>query len=719
MPIPYRSKTATLALTFLGLLVLFTLFRLAFLAYFQGLQPMAQREVWWALFLGMRFDARLAAILVAPAWLLLTPGDLALGVPSWRRRLAPLGLAMTLAIYLVMVTIAMVDDRGARPWLLAFLAAALLQYNLFRGFGLGSRAGARVWVAYGAVVIGITIVATFVDFGSYSYIHTRLNGTLLMFTENAGTSLKMVWQSYPVVKLTLLMAAFLLGSLWLLRRLFRGLTMHSLPPIQSWVLRVGVSLVLMFAMYGKFSRYPLRWGEAFEAKQVFHAHLALNPMLFLLETRRDMDGGFDLAKVKATHQVMADYFGCEPSFEDGNPSLLRTIPARPRVTGTPNVVFIQLESFAGFKTGILGNKLDPTPFFDSLCRKGIFFDRFYVPMENTSRSMFCTISGIPDVSAVENATRNPLILEQASALHALNAYDKSFSLGGSANWAQIRGILKRNFPDIVLFEEGSYKAPVVDVWGVSDADLLLETHERLAAKPGPFWAYIQTSGNHPPFTIPKHLQDFQIRNLDKAQLSANGFVGNDEFNALRLMDYSLAKYFEAAEKAPYFRNTIFVLWADHGLPRGATDHRYGDLALAVHHIPLLIYAPGFVSKGERVHTVGAQMDLMPTVMSFLGHATRTRTLGKDLLDPAWADKAMAFTFTTFRRPPAYGILRGDWYLTRQSDGRKALYRLDDPQGQDVAARDPQRSAEMERLAVASYEWSKYLLSHNKPMEAKR
>lgn len=714
-----RSKTLTLVLAFLGLLGLFTIFRLAFLAHFESFQALAQREAWWALFLGMRFDARLVAILLTPAWILLVPGDLAVDAGVWRRRLAPMGLTLSLLIFIGLVTIAMVDDRAARPWLLAFLAIALLQRNRFPAFGLSSRIGAWIWTAYASLVLGITFLATFVDFGSYAYIHTRLNGTLLMFAENTGTSLKMVWQSYPVLPLTLLFLVLLAGSLWLLRRLFQDLKIHPLPLIQTWAMRVGVSFLLLFAMYGKCSRYPLRWSEAFEAKQVFHAHLALNPVLFFLETRKDMDGGFDLSKVKAAHRLLADYFGCEPSFENGNPSLLRRIPARPRVTGTPNVVFIQLESFAAFKTGILGNPLNPTPFFDSLCRKGIFFDRFFVPMENTSRSMFCTIAGIPDVSAVENATRNPLILEQDSALRALDAYDKSFNLGGSANWAQIRGILKRNFPGIQIFEEGAFRAPVVDVWGVSDADLLLETHARLAAKKGPFWAYIQTSGNHPPFTIPAHLKDFSPRTLDEGTLKAGAFTGNAEFNAVRLMDYSLEKFFEAAGKAPYFRNTVFVLWADHGLPRGSTDKRYGDLALAVHHIPFLIYAPGFIHQGERVHTMGAQMDLMPTVMSFLGHETRTRTLGKDLLDPAWADKSVAFTFTTFRRPPAYGILREDWYLTRESDGRRALYRLDDPEGRDIAALEPARATELEKLAVGFHEWSKYLLSHNKPTEAKR
>ncbi len=306
--------------------------------------------------------------------------------------------------------------------------------------------------------------------------------------------------------------------------------------------------------------------------------------------------------------------------------------------------------------------------------------------------MFCSLTGIPDVSAVQNATRNPLILDQKSALHCLNHYpDKSFHLGGSANWAQIRGILKQSFPDIAIFEEGSYKSPVVDVWGVCDADLMLETHERLSAKKTPFWAYIQTSGNHPPFTLPTHHADFKPVELGSDALSKAGFVSNEEFNAIRFMDFSLKTFFAAAEKSPYFKNTVFVLWADHGIARGNQDNRFGEMCMATHHIPFLIYGPGLGIQPRRVHTVGSQMDLMPTVMSLLGHNVETRTLGKDLMDDRWADLGAAFTFTTFRRPPGYGLIQGQDYLTRESDGRVALFELSDPKGENRAPKDPKRA----------------------------
>jgi len=715
-----RTKLRLTLAALLATLLILQVFRLAFLAHFQGWQLLAEAETWRALYLGLKFDLRLAAILVMPVWLLLKPGH---PDPSNRRRHlgAALSLGLALSLYIAMVIIAMADERAARPWLLAFLGTVVVHRLAFRTYGLQWNPSARwIWGAYAGGLTTTLGIAYFADVGTFGYIHTRLNGTMLMFLENADTSLRMVWESYPVLRILLVLTLLLAGVVYGLRRLSRGLSERFAAPWSRIAGSVLVTFLLLGAMWGKWSRYPLRWAEAFEAKKAFNAHLALNPVLFFLETRAEMDGGFDLAKVRASHKVMADYFGIPATTDsEGLPSLRREGHPFGHIEGEPNVVFIQLESLAGFKTGIGGNPLNPTPFLDQLCREGLYFDRFHVVMENTSRSMFATLFGIPDVSSVQNATRNPLLVDQHSVLEALPGRDRSFWLGGSANWAQIRGVLKNNFKGLEIHEEGSYAGvPVVDVWGISDADLLQEAHRALAAKTAPFWAYVQTSGNHPPFTVPSHLKDFHVEARPEAELSAAGFVSSEEYNAVRLMDYSLRKYFEAAAQAPYFRNTVFLLWADHGVPRGSRDTRFGDLGLAVHRIPFVIYAPGLMKEGRRIHTVGSQLDILPTLMSFLGRPYRHQTLGKDLLDPAWEEKAAAFTFTTFRRPPRLGLIQGDYYLNLEPDGRPALFRLDESTARDLSTEDPGRTTQMKALTEGFYHWSKYLLSHNKPLEAK-
>jgi len=705
-----RTKVRLLALLAALLLGSLLLARVAFLVHFEGWGGLVEGGVGRALYLGFKFDARLVAILLMPAWLLLKPGRGRGG--AWSGALT---LAAALVLYCVMIAVAMVDDVAARPWLLAFLAVTGLHRGLCRDYGtLGHASARRLWGGFTLLLLGVLLLAYVMDFATYGYIHTRLNGTLLMFLENLRISSRMMWESYPVLRIAAALAVLLTLAGLGLGRLSRGL---AFAPVAPWLRGLGnaaLTVLLLAVMYGKVSRYPLRWAEAFEARKPFQAHLALNPVLFFLETRRQMDGGFDLPKVRALQPVMADYFGIPVRQDAGSlPTLLRDCAPHPLVKGQPNVVFIQLESFAAFKTGVLGNPLDPTPFFDTLARRGILFDRFYVAMENTSHSMFATLFGVPDVSAVENATRNPLLLDQASVLAGLDGYDQSFFLGGSANWAQIRGVLKNNFKRLAIHEEGSYHSPVVDVWGICDADLLMEARAQFNTLPRPFWSYVQTSGNHPPFTIPGHLKDFHPVKLDPERLAAAGFTGNEEFNAVRLMDYSLQAFFEAAAKEPWFDNTVFLMWGDHGLPRGSRDKRFGDLTLAIHNVPFVIFAPALL-QARRDHRIATQMDILPTLASLLGRPYRTATLGKDLLDPAFKDRSAAFTFTTFRRPARFGLLQDDYYLNVDPDGSAALYRTDEADPADRGASEPERKARMLTLATGFHEWSKYLLSHNKP-----
>jgi hypothetical protein len=79
---------------------------------------------------------------------------------------------------------------------------------------------------------------------------------------------------------------------------------------------------------------------------------------------------------------------------------------------------------------------------------------------------------------------------------------------------------------------------------------------------------------------------------------------------------------------------------------------------------------------------------MPTLASFCGRPYRNQTLGIDLFDPARAQDSAAFVFTTFRQPPTLGLVQ---------DSRYTIV----------------RSGETESLTEAFYEFSYWLLYHNR------
>ena len=106
-------------------------------------------------------------------------------------------------------------------------------------------------------------------------------------------------------------------------------------------------------------------------------------------------------------------------------------------------------------------------------------------------------------------------------MNAFKDHRKFYFLGGSASWANIRGLLANNIPGLEIYEEGSYTSPRVDVWGISDLSLFEEANDVLKNSDEPFFAIIQTSGNHRPYTIPEDNKGFKILAEDDLELHEN------------------------------------------------------------------------------------------------------------------------------------------------------------------------------------------------------
>jgi phosphoglycerol transferase MdoB-like AlkP superfamily enzyme len=538
--------------------------------------------------------------------------------------------------------------------------------------------------AYAVIVETALAIVYAADFACYAYIHQRLNAEVLEFLRNPIISLHMVWESYHVVWFALGVVAFL--------ALIVALTKRRTANGERRTGRLIIALIFLACIYGKFSRYPLRWSDAFFSADSFAGQLALNPVQSLFESMREEPPRFDIARLRRLYPGISTYLGVD----DPDPkslTLLRTPPLFPRVRGTPNIVLIQLESFAAFKSGAFGNRMNGCPNFDDLARHGILFTNSYSPSEKTARALFAVVFGIPDVSPWQASAHNPLSVDQATIVNAFDGYDKLYFLGGSANWSNIRGMLAHNIPALRIFEEGSYDAPVVDVWGISDEDLLLAANNVFRSERRPFFAIVQTSGNHRPYTIPRRTHGFALAHVPEAMLRANGFESEEEYNGFRFLDHSVGVFLEEARKQPYFANTIFVLYGDHGTRTGspAGALALGDLSLAVYHVPLLIYAPGFFEP-RRIDTAASHVDILPTLASLCGRSYRNQTLGVDLFDPSRASRSAAFVFTTFHQPPALGLVEGGRYTMVQS-GRT------------------------ETLTEGFYEFSRWLLFHNHPATA--
>ncbi|MFZ9838325.1 MAG: LTA synthase family protein [Opitutaceae bacterium] len=587
-----------------------------------------------------------------------------------------------------------------------------------------SRAARRGWLVWLALCWGGLVLLYLADYVHVRYLQQRLNASVLGFLADARISGRMLWESYPVGWMilgwggTTALGVIVSGRLWRWAAEVRPEAVRRGQGL--WI--AGLAAAGVVALYGRVGQYPLRWSDAYALRGDAGARLALNPVESLLSSLSFRGTGSDLAAVRFHWPRMAAYLGLLPPAAGEPLAFARTqAPMTGGNARPPNVVLVIAESFSAYKTSLWDNPVDTTPVFRSLAKEGLLFDHCFTPHFGTARGVWALLTGIPDVSPSETASRNPAMVDQHSLLNDFAGYERLYFLGGSASWANLRGLLSHNIRGLRLHEQDSFRSPRVDVWGISDKNLFLEADAMLRRVREPFFAIIQTAANHRPYTIAEEdLGEFRRLELPPAEVRRAGFESLAELNAFRYMDFAFGKFLAAARQAPYFRDTIFVFIGDHGiggdagarLPRAWTEQH-----LTRYHVPLLFYAPGRIAPA-RIGSVASMVDVLPTIAGLAGVTVRNTTLGRDLLARERADGgADNVAFIMDHNDRTIGVVRGGWYGVQDFPGGRQQVvwaRAGEPAPTVVP---PALPAELRAWSEAFHETSRHLLLHNRKVAA--
>jgi phosphoglycerol transferase MdoB-like AlkP superfamily enzyme len=619
-----------------------------------------------------------------------------------------------------------------------------LKYDLQISLGLGipilllgwikplhpvnSDTGKRLWFFYTGFMMLVLLAVYAIDFGHYAYLERRLNATALRFLENLQISATMVWETYPVITGSLVLILLVYTSLVIFR--FATGYIQPIPgQYNRWYQKTAIVIitffVVLFGLYGKVSWYPLRWSDAFFSTHAFTGQLATNPILYFFNTLKNKDETFDIPAARDSYPLMAEYLGVDNPDQDKLNYIRRvhfdTDPNR----RPPNVIVVILESFASYKSGLANNPLNPTPHLDRIASEGYFFKNFYVTQTGTARSVWTFLTGIPDIELNKTSSRNPLIVDQYTIVNAFNDHKKYYFLGGSASWANIRGLLANNIPDLEIYEEGSYESPRVDVWGISDLSLFEEAHAVLKSTPEPFFAIIQTSGNHRPYTIPEDNKGFVTLTAEDLEYEVTdyGFASIEELNSFRFMDHSIGHFMKIASEQPYFDNTLFVFFGDHGIHASTGKHtRRSEEQLGIQglRVPLVLYGRGIITESRVFNRVASQVDVLPTIASMTGTDYINSTLGRDLTDESFDDTRYALTIER-SGGRVIGLLTDEYYFRMAFDGTNArLHALQSEEARsDVSRQHPELTNRLKEYATGFRDTILYMRENNKPEDIMR
>lgn len=356
-----------------------------------------------------------------------------------------------------------------------------------------------------------------------------------------------------------------------------------------------------------------------------------------------------------------------------------------------NVVLVIMESMSANQMGLYGNPKNLTPYLDSLAKQSICFPNIYTSGVHTHNGLYSTIYSQPAILDRIAIREGVLVNQHYYGLpHILKekGYRTHFLITGEGNYDNMHSFFPQNGFDKFICQDFFDKKDIINQWGVPDHLLFNKTIAFMDSSyqaDEPFLMTYMTISTHSPYGIPE----------EGVTKTFNAATRGDQ--SYQYADWSIEQFMQQAATKPWYKETVFVFVADHGQK---FDVVY-DMSLAYHHCPLIIYDPAAkpIQWNEKI---GQQIDVFPTLMSYLNIEFENNTLGTNL-----------FTHT---RPFAYftaddkiGVIDKEHFYIERLDGSKGLYDYTTKSLDNVSANYPDKVRAMKHYAHTMLQTSHSLI----------
>lgn len=364
--------------------------------------------------------------------------------------------------------------------------------------------------------------------------------------------------SSPVILMLCILFTYLIGSVYISSKFI-------LYKVADRTKSLGIKLTISFlvlstlfiAIRGGWGLTPINQSMAYFSNEMVLNHASVNTEWNLIQ---------DAINNKFDHENPYKYY--EKDDAKKMVSSLFSKPSQATVqvlkSERPNIVLIILESFTAELVGSLGGEQGVTPNIDNLAAEGILFEQVYAAGGRTDKGVIATISGFPSqaIRSIINQNSKHEKLPGIAQELALNSYSTSFYYGGESEFFNIKSyILSHGYKTLV--DKHSFKAKDMNSkWGTYDEKVFSKQMKDMDTVKKPFFSTILTLTNHEPFELPVK----------------NHFPGDNVENKFRsttfYADSCLGAYLKEAQQKTWYKNTLFVILADHShrLPANLSEH---------------------------------------------------------------------------------------------------------------------------------------------------
>lgn len=452
------------------------------------------------------------------------------------------------------------------------------------------------------VTITITVTANFADAIYFKFARKRSGIEALTMLGDEGNPLANYAATYWP---WLLIIAAIVG-------ITSYLYVYGYPDIKKsinkWWFYVVVLLGVALAARGSIGLKPLKTFDAARFVSSEFVPVTVNTPFNVISTLQ----GSKLEKI--------NYF--EDSFANKVIAPEKFSFSSKKPPNSPNVVIMILESFSRDYCGWLRGQDLYTPFLDSISALSLNFTNAYANGSISMEGLPAIMAGIPsfmEVPYINSSYQNNKIKNIGKLLSGIG-YESSFYHGADNGTMGFRNFLKISGWDNYygIAEYPNKKIDFDNNWGIFDEPYLQYVAKNLKETKKPFVAGVFTLTSHDPYPMPKEYNGI----FKSGTLPIHPTIQYTD-NALRL-------FFKSIENEPWYKNTVFIITADHS---SHSKDEYFYTATGKYEIPLLIYDPGnkYIEPSTSIKTVN-QIDVLPTILDIVNYPYPYFALGESVMD---------------------------------------------------------------------------------------
>lgn len=522
---------------------------------------------------------------------------------------------------------------------------ALLYFALFPNRWIGSLTDKIIVWFFSSLTIFILVFTFFAELTFWDEFRTRFNFIAVDYLIYTHEVIGNIQESYPLPLLVggVLLITFLIVFLFYKRNIY----VRTFGNKIGWKKRsiVLISTISVSLIYVEFvNNYHAEWSQNRYNSEIsksgiysFFAAFRNNQMKYdEFYTSIHNDKAFAIVKDKlkeSNSQFTKNGYSIHRKITDSVPSEQKK-----------NVVFILVESLSGSFLKEFGNTENITPFMDSLAQKSIFFENLYATGTRTVRGMEAVTLCIPPTpgQSIVKRPENANLYTVNNVFKSKN-YDCNFFYGGDGYFDNMNSYFGGNGFNIYDRGRGSVLSDKIkttrnnisddevtfeNAWGICDEDIynkMLKVADSQYEKGLPFFNFVMTTSNHRPYTYPSGKVDIPS--------------GKNRQGAVKYTDYALRELFRKAKKKDWYKNTVFVIIADHCASSAGKD----EIDVKNYHIPaFIVNLPE--AENQKIGKLCSQIDLWPTLFSLFHWNYDSDFFGKNVFANDFEQRALLGTY---------------------------------------------------------------------------